>query len=400
MQVDLLWDQLDTPVLLVVDSPWRIQWCNAKARSLLGTESGKLFQEIFENVDIEKLQKRLFNGRLAEFTVDTNDRLFQRVFFKLKQLGSTTILIEGHNDTRAIEAEAMSASYVKLVEQQKRQILREKEINELAHASLKKASELISQSISYASRIQQALLPSKEQLIATLGDLSVWWEPRDVVGGDLYWATNDRHDSFGSSIALFDCTGHGVPGAFMTALIVPLMDNIYERGLFGSPGLVLYELDKLVRRHLGQDSVVESTNDGLDMGICLINQANRTVNFSGAGIDLFQINRTYGAKRIKGSNQSIGYRNSKSLPPWPDHSIFYEQGDIFIMLTDGLTTQLGGPKNIAFGNRRTLDFFAQHQNSSPEFLMSELKQLISDWQGELERRDDITVLIFSPSTVD
>jgi serine phosphatase RsbU (regulator of sigma subunit) len=101
--------------------------------------------------------------------------------------------------------------------------------------------------------------------------------------------------------------------------------------------------------------------------------------------------------KIKGANQGIGYRTAVTSINWVDHSIEFVSGDIFVMLTDGFTTQIGGPRGTAFGNRRLQEFLAECKTEKPETLMSELRILLTEWQGLHQRRDDITVLIFSPS---
>jgi len=391
-----LWGSLETPIFLVCHNSWQIQWCNSKASSLFRVEKGCVFSDLFPGADQSKLTKRLQAGRHAEFSVETNDRLFLRVTFRLKQLSSGSILIEGHNDMRVLEAEAMSASYVKLVEQQKRQILKEKELNEIAHRSLHQASELITQSINYASRIQKALLPLPDVLSSLLGQVATWWEPRDVVGGDLYWAGTSKNHSDVCGLALFDCTGHGVPGAFMTALVVPIIDTLNERGLLETPNLALAELDRLVRKRLGQDNPAAATNDGLDMGICVLNRQKRVIEFAGAGIDLFRINRDRDTTRIKGQKHSLGYCDSGGSLDWISHSIFYEEGDVFLMFSDGFVTQPGGPKATALGHNRLLEELSNVRDVMPGALLDELKKLFLDWHGVQARRDDITLIIFAP----
>ena len=391
-----LWGFLEAPIFLVCQNSWQIQWCNSKATSLFGIEKGSMFSTLFPGADLPKLIKRLQEGRHAEFSVETKDRLFLRVTFRLKQLSSGSVLFEGHNDMRVLEAEAMSASYVKLVEQQKRQILKEKELNEIAHRSLHYASELITQSINYASRIQKALLPSPDILSSLLGQVATWWEPRDVVGGDLYWAGTLKNRPDVCSLALFDCTGHGVPGAFMTALVVPIIDTLNERGLLETPNLALAELDRLVRKRLGQDNPAAATNDGLDIGICVLNRQKRVIEFAGAGIDLFRINCDRETARIKGQKHSIGYRDSGGWVDWVSHSIFYEEGDVFLMFSDGFVTQPGGPKVTALGHNRLLEELRSVKGVMPSALLDELQKLFRDWHGVQARRDDITLIIFAP----
>lgn len=391
-----LWGSLETPIFLVCHNTWQIQWCNSKASSLFRVEKGSVFSELFPEADQSKLTKRLQLGRHAEFSVETKDRLFLRATFRLKQLSSGSILIEGQNDMRVLEAEAMSASYVKLVEQQKRQILKEKDLNEITHRSLRQASELITQSINYASRIQQALLPLPDVLSSLLGEVAIWWEPRDVVGGDLYWAATSKNHSDVCGLALFDCTGHGVPGAFMTALVVPIIDTLNERGLLETPNFALAELDKLVRKRLGQDNPTAATNDGLDMGICVLNRQKRVIEFAGAGIDLYHINRDRDATRIKGQKHSLGYRDSDSSLDWISHSVFYEEGDVFLMFSDGFVTQPGGPNATALGHNRLIEGLSSVKDVNPRELLYELKKLFLDWHGLEARRDDVTLIIFAP----
>ena len=254
------------------------------------------------------------------------------------------------------------------------------------------ANRLILDSIRYASRIQSAILPARNALAAASRDHFLIWEPRDVVGGDFFWF----HPAQGGHVVMVgDCTGHGVPGAFMTLIACGLLDRILQTVPADEPSRVLGELHRGLQVLLGQDQGDGETDDGLEAGACFISETGHQLVFAGARLSLW---RTTGGAvdEIKGDRAGIGYRRFANDLSFTDVPLALENGSAFYLTTDGLIDQVGGPRRISFGKRRFAAFIAEHQARPMPEQGEALRQAVATYQGGERRRDDLTVLGFTP----
>jgi hypothetical protein len=224
-----------------------------------------------------------------------------------------------------------------------------------------------------------------------LGNCLVIWKPRDVIGGDFFWceSTDD-----GFAVAVADCTGHGVPGAFMTAIASTMLRRVVHDMGIANPALVLSELNRLVKTTLNQHSADSKSNDGLDIGMCFVPNDLKTLVFSGAGMKLYQ---TAGdrLKRISGDRQSIGYRSSSIDHRYANITVPLDSPMNFYMTTDGLTHQTGGEKGLPFGGRRFALFLGEHARKPFDIQEALLEKRFSEYKGDEPQLDDVTVLGFA-----
>nr|WKF60228.1 hypothetical protein HUO10_004749 [Paraburkholderia busanensis] len=251
----------------------------------------------------------------------------------------------------------------------------------------------IMQSIEYASVIQQAMLRvSRDALSSMLADAALVWEPRDVVGGDFYHFATFSDGWFG---AVADCTGHGVPGAFMTLLASASLSQALERLGPRDPAALLAAVNRNVKSLLGQvNGTGESpqSNDGLDAAFFWFDAAERQLHFSGARIALHVLRPN--AERfdsIAGERMGVGYVDSLADYGWALNTIALEPGSLLFVSTDGLIDQIGGPRKIAFGKRRALDLIVERRTESLSVICDGLQHALADWQGAQVRRDDVTL---------
>lgn len=253
------------------------------------------------------------------------------------------------------------------------------------------ANQLILQSLHYASRIQSAVLPARRELEEIAADHFLIWEPRDIVGGDFFWfqPVGDGH-----AIMVGDCTGHGVPGAFMTLIAWGLLDRML-RDAPGGPSAVLSGLHQGVQSLLGQDEQHGETDDGLEAGICFIDLRKRQITFAGARFSLWRSN-SKGVIEIKGDRQGLGYRRYQSETRFNNTTFEYESGDAFYLTTDGLIEQIGGPRGRAFGKQRFRDLLHKLRDAPMNEQEQTLRDAFQKFQGDQRRRDDLTVLGFIP----
>ncbi len=267
-----------------------------------------------------------------------------------------------------------------------------------ANEELQSANRLIVDSIRYASRIQEAVLPSP----TVLGDMAenhfLLWEPRDMVGGDFVWFDRTENREV---IIVGDCTGHGVPGAFMTLIAGTMLDRIFARAKLETPSNVLRELNAGLKNILGQDhrekaSVTdELTDDGLDAGICIIDRKAAKLCFAGAHISLWKAGDGL-IEEIKGDRFGLGYRRTPKDARFVEHEVDLMPGHSFYLTTDGLIDQVGGPKRLSFGRRRFKMALSEHLDADMRTQGEALRAVFETYQGGETRRDDVTVLGIQP----
>jgi serine phosphatase RsbU (regulator of sigma subunit) len=254
------------------------------------------------------------------------------------------------------------------------------------------ANRLILDSIRYASRIQSAILPGKDALTRASRDHFLIWEPRDVVGGDFFWF----HPAQGGyAVIVGDCTGHGVPGAFMTLIACSMLDRILQTLPLDQPSRVLGALHRGLQVLLGQDHSEGETDDGLEAGVCFVSEAERQVVFSGARFSLWQANGG-AVDEIKGDKAGIGYRRFAHDMTFTDVPLELGNGSAFYLTTDGLIDQVGGARRLAFGKRRFSAFLAEQRGRPMAEQAAALTEVLAAYQGDEPRRDDLTVLGFTP----
>lgn len=265
---------------------------------------------------------------------------------------------------------------------------REKKLAD-AKSELAQAKHQIDESIEYASFIQRAFLPGTNRLRKFLPLSFLLWHQRDSVGGDSYWF-KEWGDGF--FIGVIDCTGHGVPGAFMTLIVQSLLDRS-ATVQSASPAEVLGNMNRLIKEALGQDCKGSSSDDGMDCVLCYLNTATKKITFSGANSPLY-ISDSKGVRFIKGDRCGLGYVRSPDDFTFTDHELELCSGMRFYLTTDGIIDQVGGEKRFPFGKRRLMRFIEKNMDT-PIFGQGEAieKELI-DYQGNEARRDDITVLGF------
>jgi serine phosphatase RsbU (regulator of sigma subunit) len=273
-------------------------------------------------------------------------------------------------------------------------------LNYLVEANTQRAHEMaelneeMMDSVKYASRIQTSLLPTREQLQAQFSSMDVIWDPRDIVGGDVYWRSEDVGKNH-FTVALIDCTGHGVPGALMSMLVISTLKRVYSEEPDISPGNALAKLGNLVRSALNQDRDDCESNDGFDAGICKIDLANKKVIFSGARTNCFVVPRdNEPVLRVPGEKLALGYPGTTPYTGLEEFELSYENYSLFTMASDGIFDQPGGPRRIAYGPKRFAELVEANRLGSAQQMMQSLYQAATDWRGQEVRRDDLSAMAF------
>ncbi|MGB1026362.1 MAG: PAS-domain containing protein, partial [Rhodospirillaceae bacterium] len=217
--------------------------------------------------------------------------------------------------------------------------------------ALGSAHRLITDSIAYASRIQRAILAPERRLAEMFADHFMIWQPRDVVGGDIVWIRSSL-DGGHPLVFVVDCTGHGVPGAFMTMIAYGALDQVLGEVRDGSPSKMLSVLHRQIKTALGQVGTDGESDDGLDIGVCRLRLEEGRVDFAGAKFSLWGLPASGDPVEWKGDRAAIGYRRYPLEQSFTEHSVAFAAGDQFYLWSDGVIDQVGGSRRRSFGKRR------------------------------------------------
>lgn len=257
-------------------------------------------------------------------------------------------------------------------------------------AEVERTNKKLMDSIQYAERIQRSLLPNPNEIKDRMPKCFVMWVPRDVVGGDAYFT-----DFFENSyvICLFDCTGHGVPGALMTMMAYSGLRKIVRDEGCREPAEILKRLNHFIKTSLRQDTEYSLSNDGLDAAICLIDLEKNQMRFSGAMLSMVYVQEDR-SHILQGDRESIGYRRSNLKHDFKTHQIEWNESTTFYLFTDGYIDQIGGERQWGFGRRRFVDLLGQISREPFEKQLDLLREQFNTFKGENETRDDITVIGF------
>lgn len=255
---------------------------------------------------------------------------------------------------------------------------------------VKEANSQILSSLRYARMIQLSMLPQSERISDYFARHFVWWQPRDIVGGDFYYI--DAIEP-GHIVAVGDCTGHGVPGAFMTLIASSELKRIVRGEACYDPGEILTRLNRRIRKTLKQDTATAISDDGLDIGICVIRKDNAIIEFAGARMDLIY---TAGESihAVHGDKNSVGYVSSLSDYVYPMQHIPYSKSMTFYMFSDGITDQLGHERGRRFGTKRLMENIYANRHLKIELQYERLKATLDEYRGDRDQMDDMTMIAF------
>ncbi|HEY0029392.1 MAG TPA: SpoIIE family protein phosphatase [Bacteroidia bacterium] len=245
----------------------------------------------------------------------------------------------------------------------------------------------ITDSINYAKRIQTAKLPKKEEIYSALSNCFVLFKPKDIVSGDFYSFHKDHQSLF---IAASDCTGHGVPGAFMSMIGSEQLNEAVAQS--SDTSTILSYLNKGIKRSLQQSESPESTRDGMDIAICSVDTINRIVKFAGANRPLWIIRKGQTeVEEIKGTKKAIGGLTEDDQH-FLSHEIQLQKGDTFYISTDGYADQFGGPSGKKLMTKKFKQILLEIQEKSMSEQKDYLEQFVEDWKSDKEQVDDILVI--------
>ena len=287
---------------------------------------------------------------------------------------------------------------------QKEEIEAQRDEMEKQRDKLTEQKQEITDSINYAKRIQSAVLPTEELLHELLPEHFVLFKPRDIVSGDFYWLRQIKHFTV---VIAADCTGHGVPGAFMSMLGISFLNEMISRSRFDNAGEFLDRMRKKVKETLKQEGKEMEQKDGMDMSLAIIDNDTLELQYAGAFNPLFIFRKRdidlddyfselvtmtsdkHNLIEIKGDRQPIAIHDKES--DFKTHSLKLEKGDTIYIFSDGYPDQMGGPKGKKFMITKFKQMLLDIQ---PEPLAKQkeiLDQTVEEWKGDIQQIDDILV---------
>lgn len=244
----------------------------------------------------------------------------------------------------------------------------------------------ITDSIHYASRIQNAVIPSSEFIANLINDYFILFKPKDIVSGDFYWAGKQNNTVI---IIAADCTGHGVPGAFMSMLGTAFLNEIVNKEGITEPNEILNSLRKFVIKSLKQEHEQSKSKDGMDMSVFCLDTENNKLEYAGANNPLY----------LYRNNELIETKANKmpvaiyvKMEEFTKHEFQLEKGDTLYMFSDGYADQFGGPKNRKFMYKPFKRLLLEFQDKSMADQKDILDKAFEDWRGENEQIDDVLVV--------
>ncbi|GFK92273.1 Methyl-accepting chemotaxis protein McpH [Fundidesulfovibrio magnetotacticus] len=261
-----------------------------------------------------------------------------------------------------------------------------------AYEHLDRSRQRMLESLRYAQAIQRSILPPREALDRAFPGHMALYLPRDIVGGDLYYF---REVEEGCLIGVMDCTGHGVPGAFMSMSVHAVLGHVVSVVCSDDPARILAETDRELRATMGMDRQGgEALDCGLEMALCLCQPARGRVVFAGAGISLHVL-RGAALEEVRGDRQNLGYRGRKPRSEHVNHVIPLEPGMRFYATTDGFLDEGGGEQGYGFGAERFREMLLANAATPLEAQAELFKETLKRYRGSRKQRDDITVVGFS-----
>ena len=336
-----------------------------KARNVYGTESTEAVYEFY----ISPPWHRTTLARIG-YLVLLSLFIYAIVLFNSRRLKKEKIILEG------------------IVRERTAEIMQQKEEIEAQRDMIAEQNKNITDSIEYAQRIQTAILPPGDYVKELLPKRFILFLPRDIVSGDFYWLTklNKRIISVAA-----DCTGHGVPGGFMSMLGIAFLNEIVNKSPDNvTAGEILDQLREQVIESLHQTGKTGESQDGMDISLFILDWEKKNLEFAGANNPLIIV-RNQELIEIKGDKMPIGIHD-RADQPFTNHVVELVDGDVIYTLSDGYQDQFGGPKGKKFMIKRLkqllIDIHEKPMSEQRDILLKELE----DWQGSFERVDDIIVM--------
>lgn len=349
--------------------------------SIYNTDNSKQLGDIKTNFEVEKKENELKAEQEKFKAISVEEKKQQRIIIIAVICVLFVVLIFSF----------FLFKRYKLTNKQKRIIEVKNQQTELQKQLIEEKQKEIIDSINYAKRIQNAILPQANYLNAYIPNNFVLYQPKDIIAGDFYWMyvspkSSDTHNEL-IFIAAADSTGHGVPGTLVSIVCSNALDKSVKEFGLRDVGEILDKTTELVIEAFAKSG--EEISDGMDISLLCIDKVNQSIYWSGANNQLLYAFKGK-LSEIKPNKQPIG--KSEICSPFKTHHIPYCEGTIFYLMTDGYRDQFGGPNGKKFKYRQLEELITQNCNLPLQQQLYTFEEVFSKWKGNLDQVDDVTII--------
>ena len=347
-----------------------------------GAEVSKEYTNLFEGEYTFKVKVKDVFGQeshVSEYSFVINPPFYREKYMYFVYFVILLGLVMGAIKMNTAKLKREKLELERIVAERTKEVVEQKEKVELQNKD-------ILSSIYYAKRIQNTILPKKADLEEAFKDGFIFFKPRDVVSGDFYWSFTHEDEVF---FAVVDCTGHGVPGAFVSMTANNHLNRIIKEKRVSDVGEILSELNKAIKKSFQEDGE-ESAQDGMDMSLVRFNKKSKSLDFAGAQNGIWHI-RNGELTDHKVDKVSIGGFTEAEYH-FKTKSIQIQEGDSLIMFTDGFADQFGGEKNKKFKSKKLKELLLSINDKSMNEQRKILSETFKSWQGDYEQVDDVLVV--------
>ncbi len=360
--------------VIIMDKKGNVEWINEGFTRLYGYNYNQLIDKKGSNIiDISsnsKIKEVLNDCITKKHTTTYQTCALSKTGYKIWSQTTLTPILDNNKNVTKLVAIDTDITKIKKAEEE-----------------IRMQRDEITDSILYAKRIQSAVLPPEELVAKNLSDYFILFKPRDIVSGDFYWMK--KVDNY-LIITVADCTGHGVPGAFMSMLGIALLNDIVRYKEITTASQALNELRNQLKAALRQSGKEGEAEDGIDMALCVIDFENMKMQFAGAMNPLYII-RNEKFTELKADKMPIGiYHTEKES--FTNHNIDIQNGDIFYLFSDGFIDQFGGIENKRYTSKQFKNLLREIHNKPMPEQKAILHETLTNWMGNEEQIDDITVI--------
>jgi phosphoserine phosphatase RsbU/P len=262
-----------------------------------------------------------------------------------------------------------------------------KRILELKNKVIEEKNKNITDSINYAKRLQNALLPSQQSIDKILPEHFIFYLPKDIVSGDFYWVSKSETKFI---VAAVDCTGHGVPGSLLSVIGHNALDKAVNEMNLSRPASIIEAMHQIIHNILRHDENSD-IRDGMDMALCTFDTELMQLEFAGANNPLYYINNEE-LHVVKAAQLSVGSTNEEAAQSPTNTMVQLNKGDCFYLFSDGYADQFGGPNNKKFKSKSFQQLLLNIQTLPMKEQCNKIKQTFESWKGQEEQIDDVLII--------
>jgi len=364
--------------LIGVDFKW--QYSNVNTKVYPNLSDGKYTFEVYatNSAGYESAEPERFSFEIAS-------PIWKKPWFYVLLITALVLIVYLIFNWRLKALNSAKLQLEKMVEEQTLELKEEKEKVEETNLMLELKNSDITASIEYAKKIQGALMIPTDEIPKAL-DLFILFKPRDIVSGDFYWYHETEQSYY---VAAVDCTGHGVPGAFMSILGSTFLDQIMVEHPEASPSAILYHLDAKILHVFRKKG--EKMMDGMDLSICVVSKKERKVTVSTANRPIYYFSKGE-ITEIRSNAFSIGAYFGTKEKSFTDTVLSLDECQSIYLSTDGFADQFGGEKVKRYSTKKFKDLLVEIQEKSALDQMQSLDEDVEKWKGKTEQIDDILVI--------